>query len=68
MDRAEPLHPRFSFANGVARDVLAVRAAVVSFWSNGQTEDQITKLKFGKRQMCGRGKLDLLQAKLIGAQ
>ncbi|MCP3733225.1 ISL3 family transposase [Sphingomonas sp. MG17] len=56
-----------SFANGVARDITAVRAAIVSQWSNGQTEGQITKLKLVKRQMYGRGKLDLLQARLIGA-
>jgi len=55
-----------SFANGVARDIEAVRAAIVSPWSNGQTEGQITKLKLVKRQMYGRGKLDLLQARLIG--
>lgn len=35
--------------------------------SNGQTEGQITKLKLVKRQMYGRAKLDLLQARLIGA-
>src|SRR3546814_4307922 len=34
-----------SFANGVARDIAAVRAAIVTSWSNGQTEGQITKLK-----------------------
>lgn len=56
-----------SFANGVDRDIAAVRAAIVSSWSNGQTEGQITKLKLVKRQMYGRGKLDLLQARLIGA-
>ena len=56
-----------SFANGVARDIAAVRAAIVTSWSNGQTEGQITKLKLVKRQMYGRGKLDLLQARLIGA-
>lgn len=56
-----------SFANGVAKDIAAVRAAVVSQWSNGQTEGQITKLKLVKRQMYGRGKLDLLEARLIGA-
>lgn len=56
-----------SFANGVAKDIAAVRAAIVSRWSNGQTEGQITKLKLVKRQMYGRGKLDLLQARLIGA-
>ncbi|ODT77148.1 MAG: transposase [Pelagibacterium sp. SCN 64-44] len=56
-----------SFANGVDRDIQAVRAAIISKWSNGQTEGQITKLKLVKRQMYGRGKLDLLQARLIGA-
>ena len=56
-----------SFANGVARDIAAVRAAIVTAWSNGQTEGQITKLKLVKRQMYGRGKIDLLQARLIGA-
>jgi transposase len=36
-------------------------------WFNGQTEGQITKLKLVKRQMYGRGKLDLLQARDLGA-
>jgi len=57
-----------SFANGVARDEAAVRAAITSYWSNGQTEGQITRLKLVRRQMYGRGKIDLLQARLIGAE
>lgn len=56
-----------SFASGIMRDRAAVRAAITEPWSNGQTEGQITKLKLVKRQMYGRGKLDLLQARLIGA-
>ncbi|MBJ3786981.1 ISL3 family transposase [Devosia sediminis] len=56
-----------SFANGVGKDLAAVRNAIVSPWSNGQTEGQITRLKLVKRQMYGRAKLDLLQARLIGA-
>jgi hypothetical protein len=32
-----------------------------------ETEGKITKLKLVKRQMYGRGKLDLLQARVIGA-
>jgi transposase len=56
-----------SFANGVVKDEAAVRAAIASPWSNGQTEGQITKLKLVKRQMYGRAKIDLLQARLIGA-
>jgi transposase len=56
-----------SFANGIERDRTAVSAAIIEPWSNGQTEGQITRLKLVKRQMYGRGKLDLLQARLIGA-
>jgi transposase len=56
-----------SFANGITKDKVAVSAAITSSWSNGQTEGQITKLKLVKRQMYGRAKLDLLQARLIGA-
>jgi transposase len=40
-------------------------AALTEPWSNGQTEGQITKLKLVKRQMYGRGKLDLLRARLV---
>ncbi len=55
------------FANGVVKDKAAVEAAIDLPWSNGQTEGQITKLKLVKRQMYGRGKLDLLQARMLGA-
>lgn len=48
-----------SFASGVAKDEAAVRAAITS---------QITRLKLVRRQMYGRGKIDLLQARLIGAE
>ncbi len=56
-----------SFANGLIKDKSAIDAAILTSWSNGQTEGQITKLKLVKRQMYGRAKLDLLQARLIGA-
>jgi transposase len=56
-----------SFAVGITKDQRAVAAALVQPWSNGQTEGQITRLKLIKRQMYGRAKLDLLQARLIGA-
>ncbi len=55
-----------SFASGVLKDREAISAAITSPWSNGQTEGQITKLKLVKRQMYARGKLDLLQARVIG--
>lgn len=60
--------PVGSFASGVARDLAAVRNAIISPWSNGQTEGQITRLKLIKRQMYGRAKLDLLQARLVGVR
>ena len=56
-----------SFASGIGRDRAEVRAAIVEPWPNGQTEGRITKLKLSKRQMYGRGKFDLLQARLVGA-
>ena len=49
-----------SFANGIDRDIHAVRAAITSDWSNGQAEGAIAKRKLAKRQMYGRGELDLL--------
>jgi transposase len=66
LERAQA-SPVAAFARGVHKDLAAVRAAIVSPWSNGQTEGQITKLKLVKRQMYGRAKLDLLEARLIGA-
>jgi transposase len=56
-----------SFANGIVKDKGAVLASLTEPWSNGQTEGQITKLKLVKRQMYGRARIDLLQARLIGA-
>ena len=54
-----------SFASGLRDDEAAVRAAIVEPWSNGQTEGQVTELKLVKRQMYGRGKLDLLRARMV---
>ena len=55
-----------TFANRIAKDKNAVQAAIVSAWSNGQTEGQSCKLKLVKQQMYGRGKIDLLEARVIG--
>lgn len=57
-----------AFVNGMTKDKDAVTAAIVSAWSNGQTEGQICKLKLVKRQMYGRGNLDLLKARVIGVR
>lgn len=54
-----------NFAMVLRRDEAAVRAAATSEWSNGQTEGQINRLKFLKRQMFGRAKFDLLKARVL---
>jgi transposase len=56
-----------SFTEGLMSDEAAVREALRSKWSNGQAEGQITRLKMVKRQMFGRGKLDLLRARMLRA-
>ncbi len=56
-----------SFAAGIGRDKAAVAAAVSSSWSNGQTEGQVNRLKLIKRSMYGSAKVDLIEARLIGA-
>lgn len=55
-----------SFGNGVSKDSDAIRNAIEQPWSSGQVEGQINKLKMVKRQMYGRAKIDLLQARLVG--
>ena len=56
-----------SFANGITSDFEAVRAALEHEWSQGQVEGQVHRLKLVKRQMYGRGKLDLLRARVLYA-
>jgi transposase len=56
-----------SFAENLMNDEAAVREAMRSKWSNGQTEGQINRLKLVKRQMYGRGKADLLRARVLHA-
>jgi transposase len=56
-----------SFARGIMKDKAAVRAAIKEPWSNGQTEGHVNRLKLIKRQMYGRAKLDLIEARLRGA-
>ncbi len=55
------------FAEGLIQDYEAVRAALTHEWSSGQTEGQINRLKFIKRQMYGRANFDLLKARFLHA-
>ena len=53
------------FADSLAQDGSAVRAALETNWSNGQTEGQVNRLKLLKRQMYGRANLDLLRRRVL---
>ena len=54
-----------TFAAGIRRDYLAVAAALESSWSSGQVEGQVTKIKLRKRELYGRGNLDLLRRRVL---
>ncbi|QDV71892.1 Transposase [Botrimarina mediterranea] len=55
------------FAQGLTRDLAAVRMAFTSSWSNGQTEGHVNRLKTIKRQMYGRASFDLLRIRFLNA-
>jgi transposase len=59
------IKPFRSLANGLRDDLAAVQAALTMTWSNGRTEGCVNRLKCVKRQMYGRGKLDLLRLRLM---
>lgn len=54
-----------TFADGIRQDYDAIRAALETTWSNGQTEGQVNRLKMLKRQMYGRASLDLLRIRVL---
>jgi transposase len=62
MVNAAPVH---NFGLSLRQDYAAVRAALETPWSDGQTEGQVNRLKFIKRQMYGRASFDLLRLKVI---
>jgi transposase len=53
------------FVWGIERDYPAVARAFLLPYNQGPVEGQITKLKLLKRMMYGRGKLDLLEQRLL---
>jgi hypothetical protein len=54
-----------TFAAGLRQDGAAVRAALTTAWSSGQTEGQVGKLKMLKRQTFGRSGFDLLRRRVL---
>lgn len=66
LSETETLSPKHkNFVKGLRQDYAAVRAALETDWSNGQTEGQVNRLKLLKRQMYGRAKFDLLRARVL---
>lgn len=63
--RASGIGELIWFANGVEQDRAPVEKAFESEWSQGQTEGQVNRLKFLKRQMYGRANFDLLRARVL---
>ncbi len=58
--------PRFTtFINGIRRDTVAIKNAVLFKESNGILEGYVNKLKTIKRSMYGRAKLNLLRIKMV---
>ncbi len=55
------------FAEGLSRDIDAVRAALTHSRSNGPTEGHVNRLKLLKRQRYGRAKFDLLRSRVLHA-
>ncbi len=53
------------FVTGVHRDYAALKAGLSLAWSNGQTEGQVNRLKFLKRQSFGRANFDLLRLRVL---
>ena len=57
-----------TFANGLSRDIKAVKNAIEMPWSNGAVEGHVNRIKSIKRQMYGRACFDLLRKKVILSQ
>ncbi len=53
------------FAAGLRQDYRCVRAALTHRWSTGPVEGHINRVKYVKRQMFGRAKLDLLRQRIL---
>lgn len=54
-----------TFAQGLLRDLSAVKAAFSMPYSNGATEGHINRLKLIKRSMYGRGSFELLRQRVL---
>jgi transposase len=63
--KTSPITLLQQFATRLEQDYAALRAALTTEWSNGQTEGQVNRLKMLKRQMYGRAKFDLIRLRVL---
>ena len=56
-----------TFARGLERDVVALKAALLLRWSNGPVEGIVNKIKLIKRQAYGRASFQLLRQRVLMA-
>ncbi len=54
-----------SFINGLKKDIVAVKNAILLKYNNGLAVGSVNKLKVIKRIMYGRNKFDLLRKKVL---
>lgn len=62
---SSPIPQVRTFAKSLRDEYDYMRAALEYPWSNGQTEGQVNRLKFIKRQMYGRASFALLRQKVL---
>jgi transposase len=67
LEDARSVHLRAltSFVDGIYADFSAVYNALKMEWSAGQTEGQVNRLKFIKRQGYGRASFELLRKRVL---
>jgi len=53
------------FASMLRRDLEAVGLSITTPWSNGSIQGQIDRLKAIKRQIYGRARFELLEARVL---
>jgi transposase len=62
---ATGLKPLVSFAQGLLKDIDAVRNALSTEWSSGIVEGNVNRIKMIKRMMYGRANFDLLRRRVL---
>ena len=54
-----------TYANGISKDLVAVKNGIILSYNNGLAEGSVNKIKVIKRIMYGRNSFDLLKAKVL---